>query len=550
MEATMNERRMDGPPAAEADRRDPAKGRVWRIAYARLSQETNALSGLPTRLEDFEKAHFLPAGRLREAVTRTGIEADGFLKNAELTGFVRGARRVARERHWEVELVPLFSAWCVPSGPLTRACFASIVERLHDELQAAGPIDGLYLCLHGAMGVSDLPLDARSSPESEIVAAARAVLGDAVPVCVSLDLHANVTPALVDGADIIVAYRTNPHRDHVSVGVHAARLLLRTVVGEVRPVMTWRSLPMILGGGSTIDLLEPMRSILRRARTMEKLPGILSTSVCMCHPWNRHPELGWSVLVVADAHTTAGPAAMDALADELADRCWGARHQLPTSFVTPEQAIEKVRRASFRRKIGVCVFSDASDVVTAGAPGENTALIRALVDRAQGLVTYVPLRDDLATSQLWDVPDGTSLRVELGGRTGTPFADPVTLDVRVAHKRIGLGRQRNVVLDCGSVRIIVCEGPTLAVAPRFFREAGLDVLQADLIITKNFFPFLIYFLPYARMYGYIRTRGITDMDAAYEFADGGSVHPRDAVASWRPTDQRRRSRAPTAPSAP
>lgn len=515
--------------------------RPWRVAYARLNQETNALSGLRTRLEDFERDHFLPASRLREAVKRRGVEAEGFLRNAELTGFVRGARRTAAARALSLELVPLFSAWCVPSGPLTPACFEGFLERIERELRDAGPLDAVYLCLHGAMGVADIDFGPQDSPEARIVARARSVVGEGVPIAVTLDLHANVTQGLMDATDILLAYRTNPHRDHVKIGSDAADLLLRTMLDEIRPVMTWRSLPMILGGGSTIDLLDPMRSVLRRARAMDRQPGILATSVCMCHPWNRHPELGWSVIVLADARTHEGLRAMHPLADELADLCWGVRHQLPTGFVSPREAIERVRRASLRRRIGVCVFSDASDVVTAGAPGENTVLIEELVEHAQGLVTYVPIRDDEAVAALWDLAPGTELDVELGGRTATPHSRAITVRARVAHRCHGLARQRNVILDVGTVRILVCEGPALAVAPRFFKEAGLDVFRADLIITKNFFPFLLYFLPYARMYGYIRTQGVTDMDAAWVFADGGDVHPRDEVACWRPTDRRRRA---------
>ncbi|TVR03525.1 MAG: M81 family peptidase [Deltaproteobacteria bacterium] len=516
------------------------RGGTLRIAYARISQETNALSGLRTHLRDFEKAHLVPAHVLRWAVHPKGIEAHGFLRNAELTGFVREAKREAKRRGLALELVPLFSAWCVPSGPLTRACFEELVARLLEELRAAGPVDGVYLCLHGAMGVADLDLPTTSSPEGEIARQVRGLVGPGVTVAASLDLHANVTPALVEHVDVLEAYRTNPHRDHVAVGARTARLLVRTLAGEIRPVLTWRSLPMLLGASPTVDVVDPLRTVLRAARRMERLPGVLSASVCMCHPWNDHPELGWSVIVTADAATGEGPRRMEGLADELADLCWRTRDALPEAFVTAEEAIAKVRRATWRRRTGVCVFSDASDVVTAGAPGQNTVLLRTLLEQAQGLVTYVPLRDDDAVAELWDRREGETVEVILGGRLDPVRHPALPVRATLARRVRGIGRQRTLVLDVGTVRIIVSEGPPLAVMPRFFRAAGLRVRDADLIIAKSFFPFMLYFLPYARMVGFIRTVGVTDLDASHAFADGGPVHPRDRVTYWRETDRRRR----------
>ena len=520
--------------------------RVWRVAYARISQETNALSGLRTSLADFERQHFLAGEILRDAVAPGGDEAPGFLRNAELTGFVREAQRQARRREAALELVPLFSAWCIPSGPLTRACFEALATRLVAEAQAAGPLDGLYVCLHGAMGVDGLALPADSSPEGEIMRRLRDALGEGVVLGASLDLHANVTPTLVASSDVLEAYRTNPHRDHVATGARTADLLLRTMWGEIRPVHTWRSLPMILGASPTIDLARPLRPILRLARSMERLPGILSANLCMCHPWNRHPELGWSVLVSADALVPEGLARMEGCADQLADRCWQTRDKVPAAFVTPEEALQKVRRARFRRRFGPCVFSDASDVVTAGAPGENTHLLGALITQGEGLRIYVPFRDEVVVESLWGVAPGSRVKVMLGGRVSPELHPPLALDAQVERCVLGLGGQRQVVLLVGTLRIIVCEGPPLAVMPRFFREAGLRLRDADLIITKNFFPFLLYFLPYARMYGFIRTVGVTNLDAAHAFAEAGPVHPRDAVPYWREADRRRRGVSTTA----
>ena len=139
---------------------------------------------------------------------------------------------------------------------------------------------------------------------------------------------------------------------------------------------------MILGGGSTIDFLPPMLDVFLRMKWMERDRQVLGTSVNMCHPWNDHPALGWSTAVVTNRDT----ALAERLADELAERCWEKRHRQPPRFATPEEAIRKARDARLARKLGVVMMADASDVVTAGAPGENTALLERLLEDGGGMV--------------------------------------------------------------------------------------------------------------------------------------------------------------------
>ena len=173
-----------------------------RIAFARIMQETNALSPVPTTLADFDTSHALAGDALLRAVT-DGPEVAGFIKRAELAGFVQAARA----RRAEIEPIPIISAWASSGGPLSLACFEALEARLIDGLRAAGRVDAVYLALHGAMGVHGVP-----DCESRLLRSVRDVIGG-VPLVVSHDLHANITRARVDACDALVAYQTNPHRD-------------------------------------------------------------------------------------------------------------------------------------------------------------------------------------------------------------------------------------------------------------------------------------------------------------------------------------------------
>ncbi len=498
-----------------------------RIAFARIAQETNALSPVATELVDFETAHYHETAQLLDVATN-GPEVPGFFKRAELGGFMTAAK----DRASEIEAVPILSAWASSGGPLSKACFEALETRLVELLstaQAAGPIDGMYFCLHGAMGAVGI-----RDPETRLVNAARTVIGD-VPLVISHDLHGNLTKARVDACDAIVAYQTNPHRDHAAIGAKAGRIVIGTVLGEIKPTMAWRTLPMILGGGKTLDFLAPMRAVFRRMKRMEDQQA-LGASTFMVHPWNDDPALGWSTVVVTDNDQ----AAAERMADELAEMCWERRHEQPPEFPSAKQAIATARAAKIRRKLGCVTISDASDVVTAGAPGDSTHLLRAFLEDGKGLLTYCAVRDPHAIEVLWLNQPGDRVALSIGGTLDPARSQPLPVVGNVVSKHEQHGFGKTVVLAVEHMRIVITEGPSMVMRPTFYTNVGLSPWKADIVMVKNFFPFLMFFFAYSRKTIFVRTSGTTDFDASFKLRFDGPMHPRDPVADWRPRDRWRR----------
>lgn len=488
-------------------------------------QESHPLSPVLTTLEDFRSTHMFEGAELARGMGRFGREVPGFLRNAELSGFARAVRRLGG-----VEPVPLFSAWASSSGPLERGCFDELVGRLKRAIEGAGAIDGLYLALHGAMcaeGVVD--------PDSRLIEAAREVLGDR-PIAVSHDLHANVTHDRMSAATILCAYHTNPHRDHASTGFRATRLLIETLRGRCRPQMAWRSLPMMLGGGPNLDFWPPLRALFARMHRIAKSPGMLDASVFTVHPFNNHPELGWSTVAIADG--ASGLA--ERYADELAEACWNVRTQLPPEFLDVYDAIERARAARLARKLGCVMFADTSDVVTAGAPGESTAILQALLEAGSDLRAYVALRDPVSVAALDGTPLGSTVELMVGGKLDPQRSTPLPIRGRLRNFKTERGLLRMAVVDVGKTSIVLTEGPALSFHPLVYKTVGLDPLRADVVVVKNYFPFLLYFLPYYRQVHFVKTRGITDWDAIHPLEFDGPIWPRDEVADWRERDARRR----------
>jgi microcystin degradation protein MlrC len=501
---------------------------VKRIAFARIAQETNALSPVATVLADFESSHYLEGDAVLAAASQ-GPEVPGFFKRAELAGFISAVRA----RKAEIEPVPILSAWASSGGPLSKECFETLEARIVEALRKAGPLDGMYFCLHGAMGAHGI-----ADPESRLLRSVRSVLGGA-PIVISHDLHGNVTRARIEAADAIVAYQTNPHRDHAKVGAKAGRIAIGTVLGEIKPVMAWRTLPMILGGGKTLDFLAPMRAVFRRMAKLEKRDA-LAASTFMVHPWNDDPALGWSTVAV----TNNDHAAAERIVEELADMCWERRHQQPPQFPSASEAIAAARSARVRRKLGCVTISDASDVVTAGAPGDSTHLLRALLAEATGLLTYCAVRDPHAIETLWPEDPGKQVALAIGGTLDPARSKPLPVTGTVVSKHEQRGFGKTVVLAVDHLRVVITEGPSMVMRPAFYTDLGLSLWKADIVMVKNFFPFLMFFLPYSRKTIFVRTHGATDFDAAFQLRFDGPMHPRDVVDDWHERDRMRRGLDP------
>lgn len=503
-----------------------------RIGYARIAQETNAFSPVETGVEDFRRTHWFEGAALAEVASAKEVEAKGFAKRAELSGFVEAITKVGRGR---VEGVPLLSAWAVPAGPLAAAALVELRTRLVDAIRSAGKLDGIYLALHGAMSARG-----EVDPEARLIEAVREAVGPDVPIAVSFDLHGQMTPEKLRPVTIATAYRTNPHRDHARVGFRTGDLLIRTVLGEIRPVLAWRTLPMLLGGGTMIDFLPTMRPIYKWMSAVEVDKRVLYTSLFNCHIWNDHPDLGWSTVVMTD-----GDAALaERLADELADKAWAVRHVQMPAFPDAKAALAQVRAAWLRRRLGTVCVSDASDAVGAGAPGENTSLVRAILEHGRGLRAFVPVRDAEAAAQLWDAPPGSEVQLTVGGRLHPEMGDPLAVTGTVGARHHGEAFGRRVVLQVGDLHLIVTEHAPLAMKPAFYREVGLNPWRADLIVVKSLFPFRWYFLVHNRLSIYVRTQGTTDLDWVHRVERREPVHPREPVDAWRPTDRRRRGLPP------
>ena len=109
----------------------------------------------------------------------------------EIPGFYR---RMDATGPWSP--VPLLVAAAPPGGPIEQAVFLDFLDAMRRGLAAALPLDGVYLASHGASSATG-----DEDSDGTIAAMIRQVVGPAVPVVCSHDLHCNVSETLVNSVD-------------------------------------------------------------------------------------------------------------------------------------------------------------------------------------------------------------------------------------------------------------------------------------------------------------------------------------------------------------
>jgi microcystin degradation protein MlrC len=499
-------------------------GRPLRIAYGRIFHEANTFSPLVTERDAFDNELFVAGEALARATQLGGSELPGYMPHAELTGFVQAARAAGG-----VETEPLASYLAVPSGPVSRRAFESIVDDQIARLAAAhakAPLDGVYLALHGSMEVQDLP----EAPEAVILRRVREVIGPHAKIAASFDLHANLSGAVLAGLDILVAYRSNPHWDLGPTGFRAGSRLIRALRGEITPVHAWRKLPMVLGGGNTIDFLAPMRGVFRWLRALESDPRVVSASLFMVHPYTRAEDLGWAAHVCTDGD----PELAERLADELAERAWSQKDVALPPMLSVGEALDHAARSPWR-KLGPVTLVDVDDIVGAGAPGGNTHVVKGLLEDDRGLCAYVPVHDPALLAQCWELALGSTHDLVLRGTPGYGMPEVPMRATVAARASADMGRK--VRLDVGRTRIVVMERPPLPIHPKFWRDVGLDPRKADVIVQKNFFHYRMFYGAISFDHVPVVSDGATSFGRVRTRAYKNPTHPGSVVRDWRAVDK-------------
>jgi len=489
-----------------------------RLALFQMGQETDTFNPAPTTMHDF--ASFgLYEGQDVFDKQRGGGTVGGFLIAVD-------------DSDADIETVPLSRGWAGAGGRITTEALDYFEDRLRRDLAAAGDIDGLAMHLHGACsadGVDDV--------EGRLLVICREVLGERVPVVLTLDHHANITQQMIDHSHALVGFRTQPH-DPLETGMASTDLLVRIVAGDVAPTTAWRKIRLISHQEQYLTSRGPMKVWFDRARAMEREPGVLSVSNFPMQPWLDIEEGGWATVVVTDGDQ----ALAERLADELADLAWSMRAEFQIKeSLTPDGAIA----AADAEASGVVILSDTGDSVFGGAAGDSTVLIDSMLRVGVSGRALVPLVDAAAVATLAEAGQDATVTLTLGGGI-SGFYHPV--EVTGVVRRIGSGHMivddlpgrefdmgRTVAFEAGPITILVSEQAGIGGNhPQVWRAFGIEPADAKMVVVKTASNFQYYASMTSRVIR-VDTTGPTQSDITTLHWERipRPIYPLDEPTTWR-----------------
>ena len=413
-----------------------------RVALLGLILESNRFAK-PAGYFDFESNYWLEGDAILEDARRKtpkiAPEMVAFIQAMDATG------------PWEP--VPILLAASRPTGPIEEAVYEDALARIEKRLDAAGTIDAVYFCHHGAMVATHI-----DDPDGDLAKRVRAMVGSTAPAAMTLDLHANISDDMVEATDIIVGYRTNPHVDMIERGEEAAYAIRRMLAGtiqpkaaHVKPPLVPASIVLLSASGAYGDLID-----YGQRRQAEAAGAILNVSIFGNFTFADVPENGVSVVVTA----RNDQAKADALAKEIAQRAWDMREGFVGKLTGFEDAIQMAAKPDGRAPV---IFADSGDNPGGGGTGRTSEFLAALHAAGVQNVLYGSFFDRELAKEAHTVGVGKTFEArfnrDAGNQTFEQWDKPFTAEAEVLalHDgdfvgRLGLLQGRHVALGPSASR--------------------------------------------------------------------------------------------------
>ena len=458
--------------SAELEAHEMWMGPLPALSEGGLARPRVGIAGI-----SIESSTFSPHVSGDEAFTlRTGADLRGYYP------FLDPGRELGDAAEW----VPLFHGRSLPGGAVAPATYQRMKQAIIDGIREAGPFDGFFFDIHGAMSVQGM-----DDAEGDLATAVRDALGPDTLVTTSMDLHGNVSATLRDAVDLLTCYRMAPHEDWLNTKERAVHALLSRLRGAAgadplgrRPLKAWVPVPVLLPGEKTSTRLEPAKSIYAELPAIEALDGVVDAAVWVGYAWADEPRCQAYVVVTGDDRDR-----IVTEAERLARMYWDAREEFV--FVAETASLHgALAHALAPGAERPYLISDSGDNPTAGGAGDVTWTLTELLRRpeltAGNLTTLVAsIFDADAVARAVAAGVGATVELTAGARVDSGPSGPVTIAGTVFSITPGdpdAGTQ--VVIAVGGVHAIITERRKPFHHLRDFEMLGLDPGTADIVVVK------------------------------------------------------------------
>ncbi len=391
----------------------------------------------------------------------------------EPKSYMGGFVKMAREFDG-VELVgidsPLFPKTGTGSGWITREAYETFVGRMIDEISSTGPYDGIYLSLHGAMGVRGI-----ARPEADIARRVRAVVGRKAFIVGTFDPHGNEDEEFLQQADMAFTVKYFPHYDSHLQGERAARMLVRAIRGDYKPATVTQRVPIISPTVLQWTGASPWMDLVQRALTWEAREPDVYVNFFFGFPFADVPDVGMTFQVM----TNGDPGLARRVADDMAAATWRQRKALIGStkvHTIPEGVtLAKAAMASGATPVVLADHSDRS--------GSATWILKEVIEQDLSDVLIATIADAKAIDVLKarGVQAGDAFDMEVGGLVDESAGAPVRVQGTVLAAVEGRG-QLWVIVSFGRGNVLVLSRYLVQI----MEPGSLSALGLDLSVFKAF----------------------------------------------------------------
>ena len=434
----------------------PVKKTELRILVAGIRHESNSFMPYLTTADDF-----------------------ALLRGSNLTMDQAWAKFLEDE---ELEVIPALIATSGPSGIVSKGAYEAFRDEILDAFRAAGPVDGIFLDMHGALHVEDY-----EDAQLDFIQRIRELVGEEIIIAASFDLHGNISQGFMDGLNIISAYRTAPHVDGAETRLRTVHLLLEALRKNYQPQVAHINIPILIPGEKGITSVDPVKSFYDRLPEIAQMEGLMDASIFVGMPWTDIVRAGMSVQVVAqDAEYL--PLAQEQ-AERLAKNIWEQRRNL--QFDVETATIDDAIQMALGSEDSTVFITDSGDNITAGAAGDGTLVLERLLAHQVSDVVLAGIVDPESVDQCIKAGVGAEVQLEVGGKIDYIYSKPLSIKGTILrlHKGVFNNDKTEVVLEVEGITLVLLSSHRAFTDPSHFQAVEIAPLAYKIVVVKEGYLF-------------------------------------------------------------
>ena len=394
-----------------------------------------------------------------------------------------------------------------PGPIIEQSVIDDYIEHIKKAARDNLPLDAVMLFMHGAA-----QSEGSDDPEGDIIVAVREIVGPDVPICVALDMHANVTERIIKNSNTVSLYQKYPHFDIWETGERTTRLCLDILAGKIAPKMAYVQVPMIIPASSYTTSTEPYASLMAKGHEYVKSGKLLDFSVSQMQPWLDVKDGYSSVVAISENENDAAE-----IAKELAQGLWDIRHDFETKLSSVDDIIKIAEKNNSGKPV---ILNDFADSSNAGSSGDSAEVIERILALESDVLGLMYINDAPFVEACKKAGVGNTVSADLGATVGKKLFKPVPVNAEVRAIFDGVVPFHGMFVDFGPCAVVKIRNTYVLVTtqhryngdPTLYRAFGYDPADFGMVVVKACTSFRAFYAPITDLIYPAATKGAATAD--------------------------------------